>query len=219
MTMLHHPTEDLLLNYAAGSVDEAYGVMVATHLALCPSCRAAVRQAEAIGGELIEQLAPAQIADRVIAGVMARLDETGAAPAPAIRVAAPGAASNIPRPLRDHIAGPVDQCRWQWKGPGVQYASLSIDAGGNKMGLMRIAPGTRMPHHGHSDDELTMVLEGGYSDEFGRYGRGDIEFADVEVCHQPVADADGPCLCLVITRGKLRPTGIIARWLSPFLSF
>jgi putative transcriptional regulator len=125
----------------------------------------------------------------------------------------------LPRPLRDYVSGDFDTLPWQWKGVGVHYAPLMKDMSGSRLGLLRVAAGTAVPHHGHSADELTMVLAGGYSNEFGSFLRGDVEYADADIVHQPVADADGPCLCLVITRGRLRPTGLVARALVPFLSF
>ena len=224
MSMLHHPPEDLLLSYAAGSLDEAYAVTVATHLALCPACRGAVLHAEAIGGELMEQLAPASLDMHTLSDVMARLDDAPVVQGDKAHIEKTGAVPSaevvrIPRPLRDYITGDLTRRQWRWQGSGVHYAPLTVDAQGNKMGLMRIAAGTSVPHHGHSGEELTLVLEGGYSDEMGRYGRGDMEFADASVRHQPVADADGECLCLVVTRGKLKPTGILARWITPLVSF
>jgi putative transcriptional regulator len=41
------------------------------------------------------------------------------------------------------------------------------------------------------------VLAGGYSSSQGSFQRGDVEYADGEIQHQPVADADGDCVCLV----------------------
>ena len=61
MTINHHPSEDLLLAYAAGDLGEAWSLLIATHLALCPVCRGAVRDAEAIGGALIDELAPEEL--------------------------------------------------------------------------------------------------------------------------------------------------------------
>src|SRR5207245_3768 len=49
-----HPDDSLLIEYAAGSLDEATALLVATHLALCPDCRRPVRRAEAVGGALLE---------------------------------------------------------------------------------------------------------------------------------------------------------------------
>jgi putative transcriptional regulator len=219
MTALHHPPEDLLLGYASGSLDEATSVLTATHLALCPSCRKAVRCAEAVGGELVEQLRPAQMATTALDSVMSRLDERPAvSPRAPVRMPAVAQAGDLPRPLRDYVSRELGELGWRWKGAGVQYAPLLVDDAGNRMGLLRIAGGTRIPHHGHTDDEFTMVLAGGYTSEFGHFTRGDVEFADPGIVHRPIADADAECVCLVITRGRLKPTGAIARWLAPILS-
>jgi len=52
----HHPTEALLLDYAAGVLHEPASLVVATHMALCPMCRARVRDLDAVGGALLEAL-------------------------------------------------------------------------------------------------------------------------------------------------------------------
>jgi len=216
MSASHHLPEDLLLSYAAGSLDEATSVLVATHLALCPACRKGVMQAEAVAGELIEELAPAPLNGASLDAAMAKLD----APAEAVaRVAAKAVDEVLPQPLRDYVKGELANVKWQWKGFGVAYAPLLNDASGNKLGLLKVSAGVRVPHHGHTDDELTLVLSGGYKSEFGAFVRGDVEFADGDVKHQPVADDDGPCLCLVITRGALKPTGLVAGLLMPMFAF
>ena len=53
---VHHPSEALLLDYAAGNQDEPVSLLVATHLALCPACRATVERFETVGGAMIEEL-------------------------------------------------------------------------------------------------------------------------------------------------------------------
>jgi len=73
--------------------------------------------------------------------------------------------------------------------------------------------------HGHSGDEMTMVLAGGYTDATGNFQRGDVEAADDGLVHQPVADAGEECVCLVVTEGELQPTGMIAKVLQPFFRF
>ena len=39
MSIRHHLTDDLLLAYAAGSLNEGWSLAIATHLSLCPDCR------------------------------------------------------------------------------------------------------------------------------------------------------------------------------------
>ena len=50
MSLSHHPSEALLLDYALGSLAEGWSLAVATHLSLCPMCRQQVAEMEALGG-------------------------------------------------------------------------------------------------------------------------------------------------------------------------
>ena len=43
MTIAHHPSDLTLAAFAAGTLDEGRGLVVATHLATCAACRKAVR--------------------------------------------------------------------------------------------------------------------------------------------------------------------------------
>lgn len=221
MTIQHHLGDDLLAAYAAGGTDEATGLLVATHLALCPACRAAVAAFEAVGGAIMAGSEPADLNDGAFAALEARLGraEPGssvppASPAPAV---APSAlASAIPQPLRSYLAGPLDRLRWQRVGPGVRRVPLTV-GGGATARLLELAPGLKLPRHGHAASELTLVLSGGYSDEGGHFARGDVEEASPEDVHRPITDPDGPCLCLVVTTGAVHFTGLAARLLQPFI--
>ena len=83
--------------------------------------------------------------------------------------------------------------------------------------MLRIAPGHGVPQHSHRGTELTLVLEGGFSDITGHYVRGDIQVADQELDHQPVADDHVACICLAVTSDHLRLTGPLGRIIDPFL--
>jgi putative transcriptional regulator len=195
-------------------------------LALCPECRSVVQAAEAVGGELIDMLLPSAhvstSADDVlllIAGTKGSTDITEVRSDIRFDAAANSnkADTLLPQPLRTYVPGGVESLKWQWMGPGVRYARILDSDAGAKVGLMRIASGTRMPHHGHSDEEYTMVLAGSYRDDFGVYRRGDVEIASKDTLHQPVADDDGDCICLVVTHGELKPTSLLARVLQPLM--
>jgi len=219
MNASHHPSDDLLWSYAAGSLDEPSSILIATHLALCPQCRAVVAKAEQVGGELFDEVAPVSLEGGALDAVMARLDDADDVPAAPVAKQVPveqDDAIRLPQPLKDYVSGSVQSLPWRWLGPGVHYAAIAPEAKGPKVGLLRIAPGTKVPMHGHSGNEMTMVLAGGYSDDTGHFTRGDVEAADDHMVHQPVADAGEDCVCLVVTEGQLMPTGMIAKVLQPF---
>ena len=74
----HHLSDQLLMAYAAGSLPEAFSLVVATHVSLCDECRARAEAYEAVGGAVLEaETAP--MSDASLEACLARLD----APAPA----------------------------------------------------------------------------------------------------------------------------------------
>lgn len=214
--IIHHPGDDLLVAYAAGSLDEGLSLMVATHLALCPDCRSKVAAAEAMGGALVDDMAPAPLADDALDALLARLDEPEPAPLPLPRRPTHDARTRtvVPEPLRSYLSASLDSLPWRSMGPFVRSVELPVS--GAKARLFRIKPGAAMPQHSHTGMEYTLVLAGGFSDEIGSFARGDVACADETLLHQPVADPGEPCLCLAVTDAPLRFTGVVPRLMQPF---
>jgi len=212
----HHLDEDTLIAYAAGTLAPAASVMVASHLTLCPGCRNALAAAEAVGGALLECESTAAMQTSAEA-LLARAEAVPQTRKPSRPVNDNRDEALLPRPVRDLIAD-AEPLNWRWMGPGVRYAFLAGDEKEGKVGLLKIAPGTRLPKHGHTGEEFTMVLAGGYADEGGHFVRGDVEWADGATVHQPHADADGECLCLVVTKGTLKAKGFLAPFIQPLMA-
>jgi len=211
MTLNHHPSDALLIAYGAGSLSEGLSLAVASHLALCPQCRAAARRIDQIGGSLLDAEPGLALADDALSRTLARLGPVPPAPpAQQIRVA-----SGLPAPLAPYIGAEI---RWQSLAPGVRRVELlRRTSRGGAAQLLRIAPGTALPHHGHGGLELTLVLSGSFADETGRYGPGDIAELDQDTKHQPVSDTHEDCICLIATDAPLRFTGILGRLVQPFI--
>lgn len=228
----HHPGDALLLDYASGLLAEPVALAIATHLALCPACRHAVGEMEAVGGALLDGLEPEPLAPGSLEAVMARLDRADVVPAPrpdVHRRPAAGAVPLFPEPLRGYAGDDGRRLRWTPMVPGMSCALVPVGGSGGKAGgksagpaakarLMRMRGNLPMPRHTHAGVEITVVLDGGFHDELGEFARGDLSFGDASIDHQPVADPEG-CLCLSVTVGPLRLTGAVGRFLNPFLSF
>lgn len=223
----HHPSDALLVAYGAGSLAEGLSLAVAVHLAHCPDCRAALAEVEALGGALLEELPPAPLESLSLSATLARLDleEAPANPCKAGR-AGPlwgsrlPAGPALPAPLRPYVprATELDGLTWQRLAPGVRRVELMPrSASGGAAQLLRIAPGTALPHHGHGGLELTVVLSGHFADELGRYGPGDLAEVDGDTDHQPIADSHRDCICLIATDAPLRFTGLMGRLMQPFI--
>ena len=219
MTIHHHPSEELLLDYATGALGETWSLAIATHMALCPVCRSAVADMEALGGSLLADLAPEPVAQSAIDAVMARLDEDVEAEA-AMPVSAPsrdGAAMILPEPLRGYVGGDVSTLQWQRLGMGASQLIIPTADDGATARLLRIPAGRPMPTHGHRGLELTLVLAGAFSDATGDYGRGDLQEADDSLEHKPHAAPGEDCICLAVTDAPLRFKSVAARLLQPLL--
>lgn len=201
----HHPDESLLIEYAAGSLGEAKALLVATHLALCPACHAAVASGEVVGAVLAFSDAEAGV---------------GPAPDPADRpvessqsAVMPPPLSPVPAPLRSYLGAPVEKLRWTRVWPGMRAYALPEFAGRARVRLLSIAPGRAMPRHTHRGQELTLVLQGRYSDASGAYAKGDVATADQSVDHQPRADLGEECLCLAVEDAPLR----VSDWMGAMI--
>jgi putative transcriptional regulator len=72
-----------------------------------------------------------------------------------------------------------------------------------------------VPDHGHNGLELTLVLQGAFRDETGRFGVGDVEVADDDLEHTPIAEEGDPCICLAATDANLRFRALVPRLLQP----
>ena len=227
---IHHLPEEMLLDHAAGSLPEPVALVVATHLALCPACRAADARLEAVGGALLEEIDPEPMVGGGVDALFARIEatpetanaatsESPAAAETSAAIAAPASSGNtptLPRPLRDYVANGIEALNWRRRG-ALSEARLFQRARGGTVKLLRIRAGAMMPTHTHRSSELTLVLDGGFSDERGHYLRGDVSVADEQVTHRPRADDDGDCLCLTVSETPVWLTGPLSRLLNPFL--
>lgn len=210
MTIRHHLSDALLLAYAAGTLPEAFDLVVATHVSLCDECRARLGALEAVGGAVLEDVPAAPVADGSLEATLRMIRDRGKDP-----IVAPPPAGVFPAPLRAYVGGDLDAVRWRPLGGGVKQAILPA-ARGAMVRLMHIPAGVAMPDHGHRGLELTQVLQGAFFDKDNAFYRGDIEIADEDTEHTPTAGADIHCLCLTATDAPLRFSTLLPRLAQPF---
>jgi putative transcriptional regulator len=210
MMTRHQLPDTLLMGYAAGSLSEGFNLVIATHVSLSDDARARLAAFEAVGGSVLDDAEPAPLADDSLDRMMARLDLL-----PQANARAPEAADGIyPAPLADYL--PQGGIRWRPVGGGVKQAILRTD-GKASVRLLRIPAGQAVPDHGHRGTELTLVLQGAFFDGNQRYGRGDIDVANEDTEHTPIAEAGEDCICLAATDAPLRFRKLIPRLAQPFL--
>lgn len=211
MTIRHHLSDDLLMAYSAGDLPEAFNLVIATHVSLCDECRARLEAFEALGGAVIEDTF-AEMAAGSLEACLARIDGL-----PQANARAPRRANGIfPAPLVDYVGGGLNAVKWRPLGLGARQAILRMGDDGASVRLLSIPGGAAMPDHGHNGLEMTLVLQGAFRDDGDRFGRGDIEVADDNLEHTPIAEPGETCICLAATQGPLRFNSLIPRLAQPF---
>ncbi len=214
----HHPGEDLLATYVAGTLDEASALAMATHLSLCPACRRQVATLEALGGSLIDALPETPLAADSLAATLARAKapaSAGEGPPPAQPVQIKRSYM-LPAPLRRYVGGDIEAVKWRRIGPGIDQLPL-VSSDGVTARLLRIAPGRSVFDHGHGGVEMTLCLNGSYESMGTHFARGDIEILDENVTHRPVAGSEDVCICLAVTDAPLRFDNWLGRLMQPFI--
>ncbi|GKX34135.1 MAG: anti-sigma-E factor ChrR [Rhizobiaceae bacterium MnEN-MB40S] len=212
MTVHHHLDDASIMRYASGDFDEAFAVVVASHLAMCPEGREAVRAAESLGGAVLEASEGTPLSAGAFDRLSRMLDVEPEAPPPPEPVS-----GDVPLPLSRLIGDNLHDVPWRTIVPGMQRHRIDIASTTSSLYMLKVAPGKKMPEHGHGGAEMTLILEGSYSDVFGRFAAGDIADLDEHVEHEPIVDSDVDCICLIASEHPTRFKGLISRILQPFI--
>ncbi len=200
-------------NYAAGCLDPAFCLLVETQAALRPDVGRAITQAESIAGFFLESEEAIELSEGAAAKALAMIDDYEANKVPsanAIHHANEGLDEllALPEPLRETALQSFQTHKWQNLTNGIRR--LKLDASSQaEIELYRIEPGCSVPRHSHRGSELTLVVAGGFSDDSGSFGPGDISVKGPEDTHQPVGDMDGVCYALAVRDGGLKFTGMM----------
>jgi putative transcriptional regulator len=213
----HHPPEALLIDYAAGNMSEAESLMIDVHLDACTQCRQAAQAALAIGGALLDSIAPVQLPRGLFERTMQAIDAMEpAAPPDAPSPVLPSFADRWPAQLRGRLSS-QPLAPWRRLPAGFRALRVPFADASSRMWIMN-APGGRGPlRHAHITDEWTVVLEGGFTDETGTYAAGDFAYMGPGDEHTMVAEEGEGCVCILLMREQPRYTTLVGKLLAPLL--
>ncbi len=204
---------ELYSAYSAGQLSPAYALLVETQAAMRADISHDLAISEAIAGTFLEHerrdlMAPNAF-EKALREIDALEDEV-AAPDLAAKLAGEGLNEllDLPPPLRDKALEACAEKGWSRLTNGVSRLDLSGSIAVHAH-LYRITPGSSVPKHSHHGQELTLVIRGGFSDEIGSYGPGDLCCKTPADTHQPVADDDGVCIALAVIEGGMRFKGVL----------
>ena len=218
----YHPSIETLTDYAAGSLPLAHSLCVSTHLEQCSECQKQLVKLEALGAELFEQnTMPTQSLSHLKDQFFAKLSQQESVTSEVASIKTPPQQDSngyvIPQSLRQFIRQGYNELQWMHLSPSFKIATLHNEEGGAQIALTRVKPGAHMPTHTHTGDEITLVLEGAFSDETGIYRKGDFISRDARHKHKPIVTKDAECICLTVLDAPIEFTGWFARLLNPIL--
>jgi len=218
MKITHHLSEELLLDYSSGALSEAWSIAVAAHLSKCSHCRTLYAKLEEVGGSLLTDTAPEGLSNGIFDNVLDRLDEAGAAVGNEVKHNVEWASRyGIPAVVTEYLAADTKKLPWKSLGLGVSQVILETKDSSATARLLKIPAGKKVPHHSHNGRELTVIFSGGFTDETGSYGPGDIQEIHGNTEHQPWVREGEDCICLAVTEAPLKFSNVAVRLAQPLI--
>lgn len=216
----YHPDDMTLMDYTAGSLSIPQALAISVHLCACHECRQLVKNFNHLGGALLETIKPASIDDAGFDALLASLQANRNTAAQVKKDAAPSdnAIHHFSNPLLRYLPTALADLRWQRQTKEISKFDLTslINVKGFQVALQKIKAGAKIPTHTHRGFEYTVILSGGFSDEFGVYHEGDFIARDASHKHSPTALQNEDCICLTVLNAPLKFTGWYSV-LNPFL--
>ncbi len=195
MTPNHHPLPETLISFASAALPDATSAVIQCHLTMCRSCAEDARRLDALGGLLLECLKTGPAEEASTERALARWS---------IERMHPNIESDPQTATGTPLLPPVlrmsEELSWEAAAGGVRQHWFRLPNGAGQMRMVRLNPGESL-HRGaqKGSAEITLVLQGVFSDETGEYLRGDIIEQTGDAEHELRAKGDVECFCLVAT--------------------
>lgn len=208
-----HPDINLITEYTAGSLPLAQAACVSIHVTHCRHCQGIAGQLTELGANLFEVLEPVPVGDAQLNAVLARLDED----MPLAYANKKSETSGTPAILQRLMRGDFSDLSWKNIGSTLRISYLKTGDPNHEFALYHIRAGGRIPEHTHRGSEMTLILEGGFSDANGSYHQGDFLIRQPGDVHAPTALQSEDCICLAVLDAPLKFTDWKFRWMNPLL--
>lgn len=211
----HHPSDTLLAQYASATLPASLSVAVAIHVDMCPCCKQKVIALEANNAEFIFNSPPAEAPEeQELAGASSMLesimmdesiDEVYDVKPKQVTISKKD--YQLPRALSRIAHGNFMQMG------KLSRSRIALDDGELRSSLLHIDAGGEIPEHTHTGFELTLLLEGEFSDETGDYVPGDFMLLDGRHHHTPITKEG--CLCYTVVSSALHFNKGLSKLLNP----
>lgn len=214
--MRHHPTHELMSVFASGELPASLSIAVAAHIELCRDCQTLVnRITQQAAQQEFTSLTPQQDHEEDFSDMIAQITQDDAlfemAQASEQTIEFKGQYYTLPRALQS-----LSVQKPQKLGK-LTRSRIDLQEGSLKASLLHIEPGGSVPIHTHKGFELTLLLDGEFEDEMGKYQKGDFIWLTGEHEHTPTTTTG--CLCFTVSNDALQFTQGISKLLNPIGQF
>jgi putative transcriptional regulator len=206
-----HPNQQMLESFSAGELPLSLSIAISAHIELCDKCAQQAIQVEERLSQVIwedENLENADFGDMLQAIMTKPLQiqaKQQVVPKSTVHIA--GRDYVLPNAFRK-----FNDLKWSGFGV-VSRARIINDEQDVRASLLHIDKDGRIPEHQHKGYELTLLLDGSFSDETGTYNKGDFIWLDGENSHSPYTEKG--CLCYAVQNAPLHFIRGMSKVLNP----
>lgn len=211
----HHPSETLLTQFCSASLTASLSLAVSIHVDMCPLCQAKVAKLEAENADSLfaeDSFSDGQLFDDTFDSTMLALITADDSSDEAYHIEPVAVNVNennyqLPRALSRISHGKFIQVG------KLARSRINLDDGALRSSLLHIDAGGQIPEHTHTGFEVTLLLEGEFSDEDGHYVPGDFIWQDGRHQHTPLTK--NGCLCFTVVSSALHFNKGFSKLLNP----
>ena len=163
---------------------------------------------EAVAGYFLDRVEPTSVSEDLWMKV---LNDSQISKQSLINTSSDPFLNQLPQSLQIHLANK----KIKWKSfKDVKIASILPKDKNEKLELIHVMPGAKIPQHTHEGNESFLVLHGSYSDEYGSYKQGTVQVRSDDHHHTPIGHAQTGCIGLAYTHGKIKFSGKFGKLLN-----
>jgi putative transcriptional regulator len=214
-----HPSQELLSAFAQGELSPGMSVALSAHIELCADCRDKTSEIES--NTIMAWLqtpddASAPDFSDMVSAIVSQPQSTEEPSRDEYAVQEMHMLNHsvmLPRVLAKAAS---EGLVWKKLAGGINQALVRLDDE-TQCEFIYMTPGSQVPVHRHQGSEVTLVLDGSFSDELGHYRASDFVVRSKEHMHRPASDEG--CLCFAVLDSPLTFTKGLARLMNPFLEY
>ena len=201
----------MMNQYAEGVLPASLSMAISAHLELCDCCKKQFKDIEASQSQVIfDNDSSNEIEDELLQmlnGITSNTDIDEVLIKRPEKIVYQGKKVSLPRVLSG-----LERTSFSKVGK-LSRSRFALDDGELRMSLLQIEAGGQIPNHTHTGFELTLLLDGEFEDESGKYEAGDFIWLDGRHTHTPYTEHG--CLCFTLVNSALHFNKGLSQLLNP----